>query len=136
MRFMVLVKPSAPCNEEGKMPGKEKVATMMKFNEQLAEAGVLLALDGLHGTAKGARVEFHGGKPSVTDGPFAETRELVGGYWMWNVNSKDDAIAWAKRCPASDGDVLEIRQVFEMSDFAPDSRDEAAEKRVADALAA
>ena len=90
---------------------------MMKFNEELAKAGALIALDGLHPSLKGARVSFAGGKPKVTDGPFTKAKEVIGGYWMIQVKSKEEAVDWAKRCPASDRDVIEIRQVFEMSDF-------------------
>jgi hypothetical protein len=93
---------------------------MMKYNESLQKAGVLLGLDGLRPTSMGARVSFSGGKPRVTDGPFAEAKEVLGGYWMIQVKSREEAVAWATRCPAADGDVIEIRQVFEMSDFGPE----------------
>jgi hypothetical protein len=99
---------------------------MMKYNESLQKAGVLLALDGLHPPSMGARVSFSGGKPKVTDGPFAEAKEVLGGYWMIQVKSKDEAIAWASRCPASDNEVIEIRQVQEMSDFPADVQKAAA----------
>ena len=89
----------------------------MKYNEALQEAGVLIALDGLHPPSMGARVSFKAGKPLVTDGPFAEAKEVLGGYWMINVTSREEAIAWAKRCPASENEIIEIRQVQEMSDF-------------------
>jgi hypothetical protein len=102
------------------MPDAKGVAAMMKYNEQLQKAGVLLALDGLHPPSTGARVSFSGGKPTVTDGPFAEAKEVIGGYWMIQVKSREDAIEWAKRCPGSDNEVIEIRQVQEMSDFPPD----------------
>lgn len=92
---------------------------MMKFNESLHKAGVLLAVDGLHPPAVGARVTFPGGKPKVTDGPFSEAKEVVGGYWMIDVKSKEEAIAWASRCPGSDNEIIEVRQVQEMSDFPP-----------------
>ena len=98
---------------------------MMKYNESLQKAGVLLALDGLHPPAAGARVSFSGGKPKVTDGPFTEAEEVIGGYWMIQVKSKEEAIAWASRCPASDNEIIEIRQVFEMSDFPPDVQEAA-----------
>jgi hypothetical protein len=104
----------------GTMPDAKGVAAMMKYNEQLQKAGVLLALDGLHPPSTGARVSFSGGKPTVTDGPFAEAKEVIGGYWMIQVKSREDAIEWAKRCPGSDNEVIEIRQVQEMSDFPPD----------------
>jgi len=98
----------------------------MKYNESLQKAGVLLALDGLHPPSMGARVSFAGGKATVTDGPFSEAKEVVGGYWMIQVKSKAEAIAWASRCPGSANEVIEIRQVMEMSDFPPDVKDAAA----------
>jgi hypothetical protein len=124
MRFMMLMIPkgyekAAP----GAMPDAKAVAAMMKYNEALQKAGVLLALDGLHPPAMGARVSFSGGKPKVTDGPFAEAKEVVGGYWMIQVKSKEEAIAWASRCPASDNEVIEVRQVQEMSDFPADVKE-------------
>jgi hypothetical protein len=102
------------------MPSAELVAAMTKYNQALRDAGVLLALDGLHPSQKGARVSFSAGKATVTDGPFAEAKELVGGYWMIQVKSKEEAVAWARRCPAPDGDVIEVRQVQEMEDFPAD----------------
>ena len=128
MRFMMLMiprvyQPNAPAGEkagEGFAPDAEIVAQMTKYNEELAKAGALIALDGLQPSSKGARISFTGGKRIVTDGPFIETKEVVGGYWMIQVNSKEEAIEWAKRCPAGDGDVIEVRQVFEMSDFPAD----------------
>ena len=90
---------------------------MGKYNEELTKAGIVLALDGLHPSQKGARIKFSGGKGTATDGPFAEAKELLGGYWMIQVKSKEEAVAWALRCPAQDGDVIEVRQVFEVSDF-------------------
>src|SRR5881398_4062795 len=104
----------------GTMPDAEAVAAMMKYNESLQKAGVLLALDGLHPPSMGARISFAGGKPKVTDGPFAEAKEVIGGYWLIQVKSKAEAVQWASRCPAGDGDVIEVRQVQEMSDFPPD----------------
>ncbi|XXY65516.1 YciI family protein [Sorangium sp. So ce291] len=101
----------------GTMPDAEAVASMMRYNESLQKAGVLLALDGLHPPSMGARISFPGGKPQVTDGPFAEAKEVLGGYWMIQVKSKEEAIAWASRCPASDDAVIEVRQVQEFSDF-------------------
>jgi hypothetical protein len=128
MRFMMLMIPkgyekAAP----GEMPDATAVAAMMKYNESLQKAGVLLALDGLHPPSMGARVSFKGGRPSVTDGPFAEAKEVLGGYWMIQVKSREEAIEWASRCPASDNEVIEVRQVQELSDFPPDVR-KAAEK--------
>jgi hypothetical protein len=99
---------------------------MMKYNRALKDAGVLITLDGLHPPSMGARVSFAGGKPLVTDGPFAEAKEVLGGYWMIDVKSREEAIAWAKRCPASENEVIEIRQVQEMSDFPADVQEAAA----------
>jgi len=110
----------------GAMPDAKAVAAMMKYNESLQKAGVLLALDGLHPPSAGARVSFSGGKPKVTDGPFTEAKEAVGGYWMIQVRSKEEAVEWASRCPASDNEVIEVRQVQEFSDFPPDVQKAAA----------
>jgi hypothetical protein len=127
MRFMMLMIPKGyESAEPGAMPDAAAVAAMMKYNEALQKAGVLLALDGLHPPSMGARVSFAGGKPLVTDGPFAEAKEVLGGYWMIEVASKEEAIAWAKRCPASENEVIEIRQVQEMSDFPEDVQEAAA----------
>src|SRR5947209_20393936 len=127
MRFMMLMIPkgyekAAP----GAMPDAKAVEAMMKYNESLQKAGVLLALDGLHPPSMGARVSFSGGKPRVTDGPFTEAKEVLGGYWMIQVTSKAEAVEWAKRCPASDNEVIEIRQVQEMADFPADMQAAAA----------
>jgi len=121
MRFILLVIPkgyekAAP----GAMPDAKLVEKMMKFNAALKDAGVLLALDGLHPPSVGARVSFSGGKAKVADGPSAEAKEVVGGYWMLQVKSKAEAIEWASRAPMPDGDVIEIRQVQEMADFSPE----------------
>jgi hypothetical protein len=121
MRFMMLMIPlgyetAAP----GAMPDAAHVAEMMKYNEALKKAGVLLSLDGLHPPATGARVSFKSGKPTVTDGPFAESKEVLGGYWMIQVKSRQEALDWASRCPALDNEIIEVRQVFEMTDFPPD----------------
>jgi hypothetical protein len=110
----------------GTVPDAEAVAKMMEYNEALQKAGVLLALDGLHPPSMGARVSFEGGKPRVTDGPFIETKEVLGGYWMIQVDSKREAVEWAKRCPGSDNEVIEIRQVQEMEDFPEDVQQAAA----------
>jgi len=118
MRFMVIVKAS-PESEAGKMPSQELLTAMGKYNEELANAGVLLAGEGLHPSSKGARVHFSGSKRTVTDGPFAETKELIAGFWLIQVKSLDEAIEWVKRCPnpmESDSDI-EIRQVFSPDDF-------------------
>ena len=121
MKFMMLMIPKGyEKAEPGTMPSAEAVSAMMKYNESLQKAGVLLALDGLHPPSEGVRVSFAGGKPLVTDGPFAETKEVVGGYWMIQVKSKEEAIEWAKRCPASANEVIEVRQVQEFSEFPPD----------------
>ena len=127
MRFMMLMIPkgyekAAP----GTAPDAKAVAAMMKYNESLQKAGVLLALDGLHPPSMGARVSFSGGKPKVTDGPFPEAKEVVGGYWMIQVKSKDEALEWAKRAPMSDNEIIEVRQVQEMGDFPPDVQEAAA----------
>jgi hypothetical protein len=121
MRFMMLMIPKGyETAEPGTVPDAAAVAAMMKYNESLQKAGVLLALDGLHPPSMGARVSFAGGKPSVKDGPFAEAKEVVGGYWMIQVKSREEAIEWASRCPGGDNEVIEVRQVQEMSDFPPD----------------
>jgi hypothetical protein len=101
-------------------PPADRVAAMTRYNESLQQAGVLLALDGLHPPSSGARVSFAGGKPKVTDGPFTEVKEVIGGYWMIDVGSRAEAIEWARRCPGSDNEVIEVRQVQEMSDFPED----------------
>ena len=118
MRFMVLVKGSKD-SEAGLLPDKKILTEMGKFNEELVKAGVMLAGDGLHPSSKGARVRFSGGKRTVIDGPFAETKELVAGFWLWQLKSKEEAIEWLKRAPFDETEV-EIRQVFEASDFGPD----------------
>jgi len=127
MRFMMLM---IPKGYEKAAPNvkldPQRVAEMMKYNESLQKAGVLLALDGLHPPSMGARVSFAGGKPKVTDGPFSEAKEVLGGYWMIQVKSKQEAIEWASRCPASENEVIEVRQVQEMSDFPPDVQKAAA----------
>jgi hypothetical protein len=110
----------------GATPDVEAVAKMMKYNEALQKAGVLLSLDGLHPPSMGARVSFSGGKPIVTDGPFAEAKEVLGGYWMIEVASKAEAVEWARRCPASDNEVIEVRQVQELADFPADVQKAAA----------
>jgi hypothetical protein len=113
---MVIVKAGKDC-EAGKSPTKEMLAAMGKYNEELAKAGVLLALEGLQPSSEGARVKFSGKTRTVTDGPFAESKELVGGFWLWKCNSKQEAIEWLKRAPFEDGEV-ELRQVYEPEDFA------------------
>lgn len=127
MRFMMLMIPkgyeTAP---PGTMPDPKAVAAMMRYNQELKDAGVLLGLDGLQPPSMGARVSFASGKPTVTDGPFAESKEVLGGYWMIQAASLQEAVAWAKRCPASDSEVIEVRQVHEFGDFPPDVQDAAA----------
>ena len=118
MRFMMFMYPGI--TEEQWEPDAEAVGAMTRYNEELTKAGVLLALDGLQPPSKGARVRFAGGTPSVTDGPFAEAKELVGGYWVIQTKSKEEAVEWARRCPAGPNDMIEVRQVFEMSDFPED----------------
>ena len=127
MRFMMLM---IPLGYETAPPDvkldPERVSAMMKYNEALKEAGVLITLDGLHPPSMGARVSFAGGKPVVTDGPFTEAKEVLGGYWMIDVKSREEAIGWAKRCPASGNEIIEIRQVQELSDFPADVQQAAA----------
>ena len=127
MRFMMLMIPKGyEKADAGAMPDAKAVAAMMQYNESLQKAGVLLALDGLHPPSMGARVSFEGGKPRVTDGPFAEAKEVIGGYWMIQVKSKEEAIEWASRCPGSPNEVIEVRQVQEFFEFPPDVQQAAA----------
>jgi hypothetical protein len=116
MRFMVMMFPG-PDAEAGRMPTEEELTAMGAYNQQLVNAGIMLAGEGLHPTSKGARVRFSEGAPKVSDGPFTEAKEIIGGFWLWQVKSKDEAIEWARRCPASSGQMLELRQVFEAADF-------------------
>jgi len=126
MRFMMMMIPGVYQGAAGQnvaddfAPDVEAVSAMMKYNEDLAKAGVLLSLDGLHPATKGARVSFKGGKATSMDGPFAESKEVLGGYWIINVNSKEEAVDWAKRVPAGDDDVIEVRQIFEVEEFPED----------------
>lgn len=121
MRFMLLMIPKGyETAAPGTMPDAESVAAMMAYNESLQRAGVLLALDGLHPPSMGARVSFADGKPTVIDGPFSEAKEVVGGYWLIEVRSREEAIAWASRCPASPNEVIEVRQVQEVAEFPAD----------------
>lgn len=128
MKFIMMMiprvyQPATPASEragEGFAPPAEAVAKMMKFNEELAKAGALIGLDGLHPVSKGARIAFANGKATVTDGPYIESKEVIGGYWLIQAKTKQEAVEWARRCPAAEGDVIEVRQVFEMSDFPPD----------------
>jgi hypothetical protein len=127
MRFMMLM---IPLGYETAAPDvqldPERVKAMMKYNEALQQAGILITLDGLHPPSTGARVSFASGKPVVTDGPFTESKEVLGGYWMIDVKSREEAIAWAKKCPASENEIIEIRQVQEMADFSAEVREAAA----------
>ena len=116
MRFMVLVKANKD-SEAGALPDEKILAAMGKYNEELVKAGVMLAGDGLQPSSKGARVRFEGKKRTIIDGPFSETKELVAGYWMWQCRSKEEAIEWLKRAPFEEGEEVEIRQVYELSDF-------------------
>lgn len=137
MRFMILVKAN-PQSEAGAMPSEQELMEMGKFNEELVKAGVLLAGEGLHPSSRGARVRFDGGERTVVDGPFAETRELLAGFWLLQLKSRDEAIEWVKRIPFREGEV-EIRQVFETEDFAesdPSGEIRAAEHRMRDEIAA
>jgi hypothetical protein len=117
MRFMVIVKANKD-SEAGTLPSAQDLAEMGRFNEELVKAGVMLAGEGLHASSKGARVRFDGKKRTVLDGPFSETKELIAGFWLWQVRSRDEAIEWLKRAPFREGEV-ELRQVFETADFAP-----------------
>jgi hypothetical protein len=128
MRFMMLMIPKVYQGANGGRvgagfaPSEEAVRKMMQYNEELAKAGALLALDGLAPPANAARVSFSGGKPAVSDGPFTEAREVLGGYWLIRAGSREEAVAWARRVPAEDGDLIEVRQVFENEDFPPEVR--------------
>jgi hypothetical protein len=123
MRFMMLVIPKGyESAKAGTLPDPKMVEKMMKYNESLQKAGVLLALDGLHPPSMGARVSFSGGKPKVTDGPFAEAKEVLGGYWMIQVQSKAQAVEWASRAPMGDNEIIEVRQVQEFGDFPPETQ--------------
>lgn len=128
MRFMMLMIPGVYQGKAGRKvrgdftPSAEDVEKMMKYNEQLAKAGALISLEGFHPPATAARVSFKGGRPAVTDGPFADSKEVLGGYWMIQVKSRQEAIDWARRVPAQEGDIVEVRQVFESEDFPEDVR--------------
>jgi hypothetical protein len=127
MRFMMLVIPKGyETAKPGTVPDAKAVEAMMKYNESLQKAGVLLALDGLHPPSMGARVSFDDGTPKVTDGPFAEAKEVLGGYWMIQVKSREEALEWAKRAPMGNNEIIELRQVQEMSDFPEDVKKAAA----------
>jgi hypothetical protein len=121
MRFMVIVKATKESEQEGALPDPQLLLDMGKYNEELIKAGIVLAMDGLHPSSKGARVKFSGNSRTVVDGPFTETKELIAGFWLWQVKSLEEAIEWVKRCPNphAGASEIEIRQVFEMEDFAP-----------------
>jgi hypothetical protein len=119
MRFMMLMIPAGyqKGHDPNVVPTPEMIARMMKYNEELTKAGVLLALDGLHPPETGVRISFGKGKPTVTDGPFSEAKEVIGGFWILQVKSKEEAVEWARRCPAWEGDAIEVRRIQEMEDF-------------------
>jgi hypothetical protein len=120
MRFMMLVIPKGYENAKpGTLPEQAAIDAMMTYNESLQKAGILLAMDGLHPPSAGARVTYKAGKPTVTDGPFAEAKEVLGGYWIIQVKSQEEAIEWAKRAPMGDNEIIEIRQIHEIEDFPP-----------------
>lgn len=135
MRFLMIMiprvyQPETPAGEraeEGFLPPADAIEKMGKYNQELDRAGALISLDGLHPISRGARVAFDGGAPTVTDGPFIESKEVIGGFWIIEMKSKEEAVAWARRVPAEKGDVIELRQIFEMSDF-PAEMLEAGEK--------
>jgi hypothetical protein len=116
MRFMMLMYPGTKAEAQA-LPDEKAIAAMMKYDEELTKAGVLLGLDGLQPSSRGARVRYAGGKATVTDGPFTESKELLGGYWMIQVKSREEAIEWARRIPGGDDEMVEVRQVFELADF-------------------
>ncbi len=126
MRFMMLMYPGSKA-EEGVMPTLDEITKMREFNKEMGDAGILISLDGLHPTSKGTRVTFPGGKAKITDGPFTETKEVLGGYWVIDVNSKEEAVAWAAKCPCSESEMIEVRKVYELSDFPQDVQDAAKE---------
>lgn len=129
MRFMVIVKANEE-SEAGVMPSEEILAAMTNYNEELVKAGVMLAGEGLHPSSKGFRVKFIGDQRIITDGPFIETRELIAGFWIWQVKSKEEAIEWAKRCPMDGGTEIELRQIFEIEDFGKELTPELREKEM------
>jgi hypothetical protein len=137
MKFMILVKADKN-SEAGRMPDENLLTEMGKYNEELAKAGIMLAAEGLKPTSKGARIKFSSGKHTVTNGPFPESKDLIAGFWIWQVNSKDEAIEWVKRAPFSDGTEIEIRKVHEAEDFGeaftPELREQ--EERVSAQMAA
>jgi hypothetical protein len=133
MRFMVIIKSTPESEKEGPRPDTQFFADMGKYNEELIKAGIVLAMDGLHPSSKGARVKFSGKSRTVTDGPFTESKELIAGFWLWQVKSLEEAIEWVKRCPNPHGgeSEVEIRQVFEMEEFAPILSEEQIQYKIA-----
>jgi hypothetical protein len=131
MRFMVIVKASPESEKEGAVHDPQLLLEMGKYNEELIKAGVVLAMDGLHPSSKGVRVKFSGGSHTVVDGPFTEAKELIAGFWIWKVRNIDEAIEWVKRCPVDGDSEVEIRQIFEMEDFAPVLTEEQIQHKVA-----
>jgi hypothetical protein len=126
MRFMMIMYPGEK-PEVGVLPDPKFFGEMAKYNDELQKAGVLLALEGLHPSSKGARVSFRGGKRTVTDGPFTEAKEVVGGFWLIQAKSKEEAVEWASRCPHTGDEMIEVRQVYEMADFSPEIQQVAAD---------
>jgi len=131
MRFMIIVKATPESEKKGALPDPQMMAEMGKFNEELIKAGIVLAMDGLHPSSKGARVKFSGKSTTVIDGPFTETKELIAGFWIWRVKSLEEAIEWVKRCPNDGDSEIEIRQIGEMEDFAPVLSEEQIQHKVA-----
>jgi hypothetical protein len=131
MRFMVIVKASPESEKEGAVHDPQLLLEMGKYNEELIKAGVVLAMDGLHPSSKGVRVKFSGGSHTVVDGPFTEAKELIAGFWIWKVRNIEEAIEWVKRCPVDGDSEVEIRQIFEMEDFAPVLTEEQIQHKVA-----
>ena len=125
MRFMMLLPAPVDALEACAVPDKELVLSMWKFNDEMKKAGVLLSAEGLHPTSKGTRLRVSGGKPVITDGPFAEAKEVIAGFWIIQVDTKEEALEWAKRCPLPEHGLIEIRQIFENHDFPPELRKEA-----------
>jgi hypothetical protein len=123
MSFMMLLPAPAEVLEKCAVPDKELVLAMHKYNDEMKKAGVLLSAEGLHPTSKGTRLRISGGKPVITDGPFAEAKEVIAGFWIIQVNSKEDAVEWAKRCPLPEHGLIEIRQIFENAEFPPELRE-------------
>ena len=131
MRFMVIIKTTPESEKEGALPDPQALLEMGKYNEELMKAGVVLATDGLHPSSKGKRVKFTGGSPTVIDGPFTEAKELIAGFWIWKVNSIEEAVEWLKRGPFEPGAEFEVRQIGEMEDFAPVLSEEQIQHKIA-----